>query len=472
MQNITTSLDGHFPPLLSDKSAETHLGTANHQQGIPIHAPVEQGLASLAINIFEDGSLAALGPAQTTLETPARSSEGGIISIASAEEEAVNMPAAPPSVVPSHLQYPESVQPVPIPSPFPSPSTTSITVVNDDSSTIKTKESKSRPRNVQKESFAARHRIQVEIPCLPTSESSSLVHRTRRGRPSIGSIGIEFSTKFPDVPPPAPVDPRPAARRARQRKRNSNGDENYGGSEKKFKCEYCGQTFGRKEHVKRHERGIHQQIKGKTLLDLYTCLLTCPPQRINATSVECVVLALTTSDNICGPTSEMDTSHPDRWPFLCYDTFNNEHPLDGILMTLVPSPLFRFSRTPRAFPSSYYPCFACTSFVVLLLCCSASAYELLYAFLPFLMSPSLVYVFCLVCLCLNTLRTSFTVRYLNLLHIRVLPSDASGWTCAVPDTLSGSRYGRYRDSQLLQRSDSVPRSGRSRVLVSPHLDHT
>jgi len=305
IHNINTSLDGHFSitaPLHPAKFVETHLMTA----GIPIHAAVEQELVAAAINALGEDILATVDAAQSTLETPTRSTKGDIIPIASVTEEAVDTPAAPPPVVP------ESVHPMPILSPISSPTTTSTTIPNDDSSTIKTQEAKSRLRNVQKESFAARHRIPVEIPSLPISESSSLVHRTRRGRPSVGSIGIEFSTKFPGVPPPAPVDPRPAARRARQRKRSGNGDESYGGSEKKFKCEYCGQTFGRKEHVKRHERGIHQQIKGKTLLDPpLPCLLTSPPQHINVTSVECVVLAPTTSDNICVPTSEMAMSSAD-----------------------------------------------------------------------------------------------------------------------------------------------------------------
>lgn len=393
--DISTSLDGPFSisdPLLPAEFVETHPGTANHHQGIPIYAPIEQELAPAVINAVEEDTLATLHADHTTLEAPARSSESGIIPIGSVEEEAVDTPAALPPVALSHLQSSESVQPMPTPTPCSSPSATA---PNPDPSTIETKEVKSRPRNVQKESFAARHRIQVEIPSLPTTSSSSLVHRTRRGRPSIGSIGIEFSNKFLDLPPPAPVDPRPAARRARQRKRNTNGDESYGGAEKKFKCEYCGQTFGRKEHVKRHERGIHQQIKGKTLLDLCICLLMCPPQRINVASVECVVLAPTTSDSICAPTSEMTTAYTDCWSIFCCDFFNIEHSSDGILLTLVPSPLFRFSRTPRVFSSPYYPCFSCIPFVGLLVCCSASAYELAYAFLPFLVSPSLMHVFCL-----------------------------------------------------------------------------
>jgi len=318
MNNLTTSLDGQFPisvPLLPAKSSETHFMNANPHQGIPIYIPAENELTPDATNSLEEDSHfspAMLDIVQTTLETPARSSEGHI-PLARVAEEAVGTPAAPPPVIPSHLQYLQSLRRVPVLSPLLSPATTPAIVPTDDPSTTKDKETKSRPRNVQKESFAARHRIQVEIPSLTTSESSSLVHRTRRGRPSIGSIGDEFSTKFPGVPPPAPVDPRPAARRARQRKKNGNGDESYGASDKKFKCEHCGQTFGRKEHVKRHVSGIHQQIKGKTLLYLYIYLLTRPSQLINVTSAGCVVLALTTSDNICAPMSETVTPWVDYY---------------------------------------------------------------------------------------------------------------------------------------------------------------
>jgi hypothetical protein len=221
-----------------------------------------------------------LGVAQATEETAVRSSaEEDSFSLALVAEEEASAYDAPLPIAPSHLQSPESFGEVQTISPFPISVTTPTTISTDDCDdclVTKTKEAKSRPRTVQKESFAARHRIQVETSSFPTSESSSLVHRTRRGRPSGGSVGGEFSTKFPSVPPSAPVDPRPAARRARQRKSNGSSDESYGGPEKKFKCEHCGQTFGRKEHVKRHVSGIHQQVKGKTLLQNHLCLLTCP----------------------------------------------------------------------------------------------------------------------------------------------------------------------------------------------------
>jgi hypothetical protein len=280
-----------------------------HQE-LLIHVPTGQEFAAAVINALgEDNQVGpvTLDIPQTTLETPARSSED-LIPLVPVPEEEVDAPAALPPVVPSYLHSPGTLLRMPIPSRCPSPATTTTTALTSDFTTTKTKEIKYRPRSIQKESFAARHRIQVGVSSLPTSESSSLVHRTRRGRPSVGPIGEEISAKFSGVPPPAPVDPRPAARRARQRKRNSNGDENYGGSEKKFKCEHCGQTFGRKEHVKRHVSGIHQQVKGRTPLDPYLCLLTYPPQRTNATSVECAVLAQTTSDNTCVPTSEMAIS--------------------------------------------------------------------------------------------------------------------------------------------------------------------
>jgi hypothetical protein len=301
--NLTTSLDGHFPmsaPLLPARSVGSNLMTAN----------LHKEFAPADINALGEGDHfipETLDVARTTLESSARFSED-IISLAPVVEEAVDTSAAPLPVALSHLQSPESLHQMQTLSPFPLSATTPTSAPTGGSSIIIAKDAKSRPRNVQKESFAARHRIQIETSSVPTSESSPLVHRTRRGRPSGGHIGGESSTKFPGVPPPAPVDPRPAARRARQRKKNGSADESYGGPEKKFKCEYCGQTFGRKEHVKRHVSGIHQQVKGKTLLYVYLCLLTCPPQHISVTSVECVVLAPTTSDNTCVPTSEMATS--------------------------------------------------------------------------------------------------------------------------------------------------------------------
>ena len=301
-QNITTGLEGHFPiyaPLLPAKSVGTHLTTGNFQNG----------LAPAAVNsIGEDGHFipSSLNVAQTTLDASTRFSEEDFISLALAAEEAVGSSAVPLPVSPSHLHSPQPLHQVQTLPPVPI-SVTTPTVPTDDTSISKAKEGRSRPRSVQKESFAARHRIQVETSSMPTSEPSPLVHRTRRGRPSGSSTGGEYSTKFPRVPASVPVDPRPAARRARQRKRNGGSDESYGGPEKKFKCEHCGQTFGRKEHVKRHVSGIHQQVKGKTLLYVYSCLLTCSPQLISVPSVGCVALALTTSDNTCVPTSEMAT---------------------------------------------------------------------------------------------------------------------------------------------------------------------
>ena len=301
-QNISTGMEGQFPiftPLLPAKSVGTHLMTGNFQNG----------LAPIPVNsIGEDGHFipSSLDVAQTTLETSTRFSEEDIISLALAAEAAVGSSAAPLPVSPSPLHSPQSLRQVQTPPPIPI-SVATPTVPTDDSSISKAKEGKPRLRSVQKESFAARHRIPVETSSIPTSEPSPLVHRTRRGRPSASSTGGEYSTKFPRVPPSVPVDPRPAARRARQRKKNGGGDESYGGPEKKFKCEHCGQTFGRKEHVKRHVSGIHQQIKGKTLLYVYLCLLTCSPQLISVPSVECVALAPTTSDNTCVPTSEMAT---------------------------------------------------------------------------------------------------------------------------------------------------------------------
>ncbi len=294
-----TGMEGQFPisaPLLPAKSVGTHLMTGNPQNG----------LAPASVNsVGEDGHFIPL--TVNVLETSARFSEEDILSLALAAEEAVGSSAVPLPVPPSHLHSPQSLRQVQTLPPVPISVTTPTTVPTDDSSITKAKEGKSRLRNVQKESFAARHRIQIETSSVPTSEPSSLVHRTRRGRPSGSSTGGEFSTKFPRVPPSVPVDPRPAARRARQRKRNGGGDESYGGPEKKFKCDHCGQTFGRKEHVKRHVSGIHQQVKGKTLQYVYLCLLTRSPQLISVPSVECVALAPTTSDNTCVPTSEMAT---------------------------------------------------------------------------------------------------------------------------------------------------------------------
>ena len=248
-------MEDHFSmsaPLLPAKSVGAHLMTAN----------LQNELAQATANaIAEDSHFIplTLDQVQTTLETPVRFSEEDIISFALAAEEAVGSSAAPLPVPPLHLHSPQSLHQVQTLPPVTTPTT-------DDSSITKAKECKSRTRNLQKESFAARHRIQVETSSVPTSGSASLVHRTRRGRPSGSSTGGEFSTKFPGAPPSVPVDPRPAARRARQRKKNGGGDESYGGPEKKFKCEHCGQTFGRKEHVKRHVSGIHQQVKGETLL--------------------------------------------------------------------------------------------------------------------------------------------------------------------------------------------------------------
>ena len=324
--NIATSMEGHFPmstPLLPVKSVGTHLMTENPQNA----------LAPAASNSIEGDSHfipLTLDIAQTALEIPMQFSEEDIISFALVAEEAVGSPTAPLPVPPSHLHSPQTLHQVQTLSPVPIPVTTPTTVQTDDSSITKAKEGKSRPRNLQKESFAARHRIPVESSSIPTSGSPSLVHRTRRGRPSGSSTGGEFSTKFPGVPPSAPVDPRPAARRARQRKRNGGGDESYGGPEKKFKCDHCGQTFGRKEHVKRHVSGIHQQVKGKTLLYVFLCLLTCSPQLISVPSVECVALAPTTSDNTCALTSEMATLYRlTVIPFLCCDSSNIEHFSDG-----------------------------------------------------------------------------------------------------------------------------------------------
>ena len=299
--SITANLEGQFSmsaPLLPAKSVGTHLMTANPQKGL---APGDIS-ALIGDNHFITSTLDVV-----TRETSARSSEEDMFSLALVAEEAVGAPDAPLPVAPLHLQSPESPPQMQTSSPFSVSVTTPTTVPTDDCSVTKTKEAKSRPRNVQKESFAARHRIQVETSSFPTSESSSLVHRTRRGRPSGGSIGGELSTKSPGVPPSAPVDPRPAARRARQRKRINGSDESYGGPEKKFKCEHCGQTFGRKEHVKRHVSGIHQQVKGETPLCICLFLLTCPLQLISVTSVECVALAPTTLGNTCVPTSETAT---------------------------------------------------------------------------------------------------------------------------------------------------------------------
>lgn len=296
--DVTASLDALFsmsaPPLPAESVA----------------ANLQKEFAPAATHaIVEDNHFipTTLDVAQTTLDTSASPSEEDIISLALVAEELVDTSAAPLPVLPSHIRSPESLCQMQTLSPFPISATSPSGVPTDDSSISKTKESQSRARNVQKESFAARHRIQVETCSFPASESSSLVHRTRRGRPSGGPIGDESSTKLPGVPL-GPINPRPVARRARQRKRNGGGDENYGGPEKKFKCEHCGQTFGRKEHVKRHVSGIHQQVKGKTLLCVYLCLLTCPPQLISVTSVGCVVLAPTTLDNTCVPTNEMATS--------------------------------------------------------------------------------------------------------------------------------------------------------------------
>ena len=285
-------------PLLPAKSVGTHLMTPNPQNAFAPAAP----------NAFVEDSHfipSTLDVAQAILETPMGFSEEDIISFALAAEEGVDSSATPLPVPPSHLHSPQSLCQVQTFPPVPIPVTTPTAAPTDDSSITKAKECKSRPRNLQKESFAARHRIQVETASVPTSGSPSLVHRTRRGRPSGSSTGGEISTKIPGVPPSVPVDPRPAARRARQRKKNGGGDESYGGPEKKFKCDHCGQTFGRKEHVKRHVSGIHQQVKGKTLLYVYLCLLTCSPQLISVPSVECAALAPTTSDNICALTSEM-----------------------------------------------------------------------------------------------------------------------------------------------------------------------
>ena len=285
-------------PLLPANSVGTHLMTANPQKGLD-SGDID---ALIGNNHFITSPLDVV-----TQEISARSSEEDIFSLALVAEEPVGAPAAPLPVSPSHLQSPESPPQMQTISPFSISVTTPTTAPTDDCSVPKTKEAKSRPRNVQKESFAARHRIQVETSSFPTTESSSLVHRTRRGRPSGGSIGGEVSTKFPGIPPSASVDPRPAARRARQRKRNNGSDESYGGPEKRFKCEHCGQTFGRKEHVKRHVSGIHQQVKGETPLYVYLFFLTCPLQLISVTFVECVALAPTTLDNTCVPTSEMAT---------------------------------------------------------------------------------------------------------------------------------------------------------------------
>ena len=276
IHNMIAGLDGHFPISASPlpaKSLDTHLVTADPLEVNPVHVPGEQEAAPAATNAFGENNYLGLTTldAHTTLQTPTRSSSAeDTIPLASVVEDAVDAPSAPPTAVASRRQAPGPHRCVLMVSPFPAAGITPTTPPTGDSPTTKTDEAKSRPRNIQKDSFAARHRIQVETPSIPTSGSSSLVHRTRRGRPSVGPVGDQMSTKSPGAPPGAPppalVDPRPAARRARQRKRNSSGDESYSGSDKKFKCEYCGQTFGRKEHVKRHMNGIHQQIKGKTLL--------------------------------------------------------------------------------------------------------------------------------------------------------------------------------------------------------------
>jgi len=380
---MATNLEGPFSisaPLLPAKPIGTHLMTADPRDGL---APGD-------VNALGEGDhfiTPTLGVAQATLETSARSSEEDIISLALVAGEAVGASAAPLPAAAPHLRSPESPGEVQTISPSSNSVTTPTTVPTDDCLVIKTKEANSRLRNVQKESFAARHRIQVETPSFPTSGSSSLVHRTRRGRPSGSSIGSEISTKFPGLAPSAPVDPRPAARRARQRKRNGSGDESYGGPEKKFKCEHCGQTFGRKEHVKRHVSGIHQQVKGKTLLHILLRLLTCPPQLISVPSVECVALAPTTLDNTCVPTSETATPWADRYTFLCCDPFNIEHSSDGNpVNSCFPRSRFILSYTTRLplilLPMSclyLFPRFAC---LLLRTCVRASI-----CLLPFLVVP-------------------------------------------------------------------------------------
>jgi hypothetical protein len=240
--SLGLNLDDYFPITASlppTTAVEAGVFVADPYQDVLIHVPEQQESASVVISTLEEDNYfrpTTLDVLHTT-QTPVRSSSmGGIVPLPPVEEVADVSGAIPPPFLSQPLEAFGRMQ----------------TFLHSPTATI------SHPRFIKKDSFAARHRIQVEIPSLPTSESS-LVHRTRRGR---ASATDEKPTRVLHDP----VDSHPASRRARQRERNGNSAENYGGSEKRFKCEHCGQAFGRKEHLRRHVSCIHQQIKGEGFL--------------------------------------------------------------------------------------------------------------------------------------------------------------------------------------------------------------